>query len=260
MEDDTTPRTLKTIERTVQLIEVLYERGGGRVTELSEELGLSPASVYNYLETLEQNRFVAKDGAQYRLSLRFLNIGGKVRHQHPTYKLAKSKVSQISRKTGERAQLMVEEHGRGIVICTETGENAVVTDTFVGKVSYLHASAAGKAILSQFDEASVAAVIDRWGLPKFTENTINTEEALVEELAEIRERGYAFNDEESIMGLRVVGVPIVDKNSTVLGALSVSGPTHRLKGDTYRQEIPEILLGAANEIELNITYSDANLR
>lgn len=255
MNHGTNPRPLKTIERTAEIIEALQRHGSGRISILAEELGLSPATVYNYLATLEQNRFVVKEGAEYRLGLRFLNVGGGVRHRHAAYKLAKDKVAQISEQTGERAQLLVEEHGRGVVLCIETGENAVAADTFVGKESYLHASAAGKAMLSRFDKDRVDAVIERWGLPKVSENTIVTEDALCEELATIRERGFAFNDGESIQGLRAAGVPIVDETN-VLGALSLSGPAHRMKGDLYREEIPDILLGAANEIELNLTFGD----
>lgn len=251
---NTEPRTLKTIERTIMLITYLMENNSGRVTEMADELDTSPSTVYNHLMTLEQNRFVIKEGEEYKLGLRFLSVGGWVRDNRQVYTLAQEKVRQIAEKTGERAQLIVEEHGRVIVLSTETGEDAVVADTFAGKASCMHASAAGKAILSRESPEYVDKVVDRWGLPALTTNTITDRDQLHAELRDIHDRRYSYNDEESIQGLRAIGAPLVGPNEDVVGALSVSGPTRRLKGARYREKIPNILLGAANEIELKIEY------
>lgn len=254
MKDSGEKRSLKTIERMISIVNTLQERGGCGVTDVSNELDMSPATVHNYLSTLEQNRFVVKEDSEYRLGLRFLNIGGYVRDQYDILPLAEPKVKQIAEETDERAQLLVEEHGRAVVLCKETSPNAVVADTVVGKTSYLHASAAGKAILSKIPDDRVDAIIDRWGLPEQTENTIVNREELFKELSEIRKQGYAYNNEESIKGLRAVGVPVVAPDKGVLGGISVSGPANRMKGDWYRKEIPNLLLGEANEIELKSAY------
>lgn len=254
MKNSDQKRSLKTIERMIRVIDTLQECGGGGITDIANELDMPVATVHNYLSTLEQNKFVVKEGTEYRLGLRFLNIGGYVRGQYDVLPLAEPKVKQVAEETGERAQLLVEEHGQAIVLSKETSKNAVVADTIIGKTSYLHASAAGKAILSETSDQRIEAIIDRWGLPKFTDNTIVNREDLFQELSEIREQGYAFNDEESIEVLRSVGVPVVASDGTVLGGLSVSGPANRMKGDRYRDEIPNLLRGTANEIELKSTY------
>nr|WP_321169935.1 IclR family transcriptional regulator C-terminal domain-containing protein [Salinigranum rubrum] len=95
----------------------------------------------------------------------------------------------------------------------------------------------------------------RTWLPELTPHTITDHDEFFSQLDTIRERGYAFNDEESIQGLRAVGVPIRGKEHEILGALSVSGPTHRLKGDWYTEDIPDLLLGVSNELELNIRHA-----
>jgi DNA-binding IclR family transcriptional regulator len=254
MEESTRKRSLKTIERMIRVIDTLQRCGSCGVTDIANELDISPATAHNYLSTLEQNEFVVKKDSKYRLGLRFLNVGGYVRDQFDVLPLAESKVKQIAEDTDERAQFLVEEHGQAVVICKETSSNAVVADTAVGKTSYLHASAAGKAILSKTADDRIDAIIDRWGLPELTENTIVNRDELFQELSKIREQGYAYNNEESIVGLRSVGVPVVTSDGDVLGGISVSGPANRMKGDWYRKEIPNLLLGAANEIELKSTY------
>lgn len=254
MAQQTTGRSLKTIDKTVAIVDALQKNDGGGVTELAQRLGFSPTTVYNHLSTLKKHRFVVQEGDEYRLALRFLNVGEYARDQYDVLSLVEPKLEEIAAETTERAQFLLEEHGRAIVVCKETSPNAVVADTVVGKTSFMHASAAGKAILSAMEDGRVDEIVDRWGLPRLTENTITDQTELFQELEEIRSTGYAFNDEESIEGLRSVGVPILACDDTVLGGLSVSGPAHRMEGSRYSNEIPKMLLGAVNEIELKNAY------
>jgi len=117
---------------------------------------------------------------------------------------------------------------------------------------YLHATAAGKAILAQLSNCRVEEIIDQHGLPTETDQTITDPEDLFEELEGIGEKSVAYSDGESAEGLRAVGVPVFRPNRFVLGAFSMSAPSNRLQGLRYHEEIPAILLGYANEVELNL--------
>lgn len=247
-------RTLKTIERAVQVIETIQELNGARVLEVADELDLAPSTAHGYLSTLEDNRYLVKKGEEYHIGLKFLNVGGYASHREEGYTFANQKVKELAGETGERAQFIVEEHGRGIYLHTETGNKAVQIDARIGKENYLHASSAGKMILARLPRSRVEEILDRWGLPQLTENTITTRERLYEELDQIRDRGFAFNKEESVSGLRAVGVPVMTPRGTVLGALSVSGPSNRMQEEWFHQELPKLLLGTVNEIELTISY------
>jgi DNA-binding IclR family transcriptional regulator len=110
-------------------------------------------------------------------------------------------------------------------------------------------------ILANLSRSRVEQIIDRRGLPQVTENTVTSREKLYEELEEIRDREFAFNKEESVSGLRAVGVPVMTPQGDVLGTLSVSGPSNRLQDDWFHQELLKLLLGTVNEIEFKISYS-----
>lgn len=249
-------RTLATTETSLRVVNKLKELDGARVTELAEEMGLAASTVHSHLATLEKTEYVVKDGDVYRLGLRFLNLGEYVRQNNEYYSLAESKVDQLAEETGGRGHFIVEEHGRGIYVYTKSGEHAVETFSRDGRRLYLHQTAAGKAILSALPRERVWEIIDRHGLPQRTRNSITDPEELFEELEAVRERnGIAFNQEEQIRGLRAVGAPVQDANGAVIGALSVSGPTHRMKGERLREDIPDIVLGTANELELGIEYA-----
>jgi hypothetical protein len=99
-------------------------------------------------------------------------------------------------------------------------------------------------------EQRVETIIDEWGLPAATENTITDADVLLEELSTIREGSVAFNHQEQLDGVRAVGVPVDGSDGQVVGAFSVASPANRLTDDRFETELPEILLGVANEFEL----------
>jgi len=246
--------TLETLNRTIQIVEALEELDGAGVTELADYLDLPPSTIHGYLSTLEENRCLIKEGKEYNIGLWFLVQGGYASVRKKGFRLAKQKVKELATETGERAQLHVEEHGRGIYLHTESHENAVQIDARIGKETHLHASAAGKSILANLPERRVDEIIDRWGLPLITAHTITDRDELEDELESIRKRGFSFNYSESVEGLRACGVPVTNPDGSILGALSVSGPANRMQGDWFEEELPQLLLGSANEIELNIAY------
>ncbi|WP_232702253.1 IclR family transcriptional regulator [Halobacterium wangiae] len=254
MTDADTP-TVKSVETTFRIIEALHERGGAGVTELASELSAPKSTVHNHLQTLERNEYVVNDEGTYRVGSRFLELGAHARDRRDIYEVARPEVDRIAEETGELSGVVVEEHGRGVFLHRAKGENAVHVDTYAGKRIYLHGAALGKAVLAHLPEARVDDVVDRHGLPALTENTITDRQVLREELAQIRETGIAFDDEERLDGLRSVGAAITSEDGDVLGAVSVAGPTSRLRDDRFREELPAVVRSAVNVIDLNVTYS-----
>jgi len=249
------PTSLKTIERAFDIVEWIQKNNGARVSEVAAEFDLPRSTAHNYLSTLFQQNYLTKEGDEYNISLYFLCLGGHAANNKKVFQMAKPKVQEIANETSERAQFVAEENGRGIYIHESMGDRAVQTDVRIGKLCYLHTTSVGKAILAHLPDDRIQEIIGTWGLPKATENTITEEEELFECLEGIRNRGFAFNKEERIKGQRAVGVAIEDANGETVGALSVAGPTYRMQDDWYNEEIPNLLLGIKNEVELNLTYS-----
>jgi len=248
--------TVATTGTTFEILDALREQRGARIGELSERLDPAPSTIHRHLATLLKHGYVLKRGDEYEVSLKFLKIGCEKRRHNPVYEMAREKVDLLAEETEERAQFVVEERGKLVYLYYSTNSNAVQTDGTVGKHRLLHYSAAGKAILAALPDRRVGAIIDRHGLPAKTDNSITDPEELRTELAEIRDRGVAFNDEESVEGLRAVGSAVQGPAGETFGALSVSGPAHRMQGNWYESELPNLILGIANEIELNVKYTD----
>jgi|AntRauTorcE11898_2_1112593.scaffolds.fasta_scaffold01569_6 DNA-binding IclR family transcriptional regulator len=246
---------IKSLGTAFRIIDALKQNGGGGVTEIAAQTGLSKSAVHKHLTTLAAHGYVVKEGEQYRLGLQFLDLGGHVRDQFPSTTIIKTKVRELAVETGEVAQCMTEQNGKSFVLYREAGTNGVPSRTRPGTQMYLHQTASGKAILSQLPIERVDQIIDRHGLPRATEATITDRDELVEELESIRERGVAYSVGESTRGLYAVAAPMTKPDGTVLGAIVVSGPNHRMRGAPMDEEYPDLLLSLVNEIELNIAHS-----
>jgi len=250
--DDVTVQATKT---SFKLLEALNELGGAGVTELANELGLPKSTVHNHLNTLRDAEYIVREGDTYHVGLRFLKLGEHSRNRLRIYETASPEVDNLAQQTNELANLAVEEYGRGVYLYLSEAERAVQLDTYAGMRIHLHCTALGKAILAHLPEEKIEEILDTHGLPERTPNTITDRDELLEELEETRDRGYAYDRQERLQGLRCVAAPITMPEEGVVGALSIAGPTSRMKGDRFHEEIPQRLLDAANVIELNMTYA-----
>lgn len=244
---------IKTTKTVFRIIEFIRAGDGARVKELSDELDLSRSTIHNHLSTLEHLGLIFKKDHTSHISLRFLDLGIYARDRLDIYNVGASRVDELAEETGGMARLFVEQGNRGIIIHESSGKHAVKTIGRIGRHEPLHAIAAGKVMLSEMSLERIQDIVDEQGLPKVTENTITDRDELVEELKQISDQGYAFNDNETIDGLRAVASPITVKN-TVHGAIAVAGPTNWMRGERFRDEIPAAVLEAANEIELKLKY------
>lgn len=251
----TAKNPIKGAEKTILIVQTLKEMDGAGVTELADRLDLSKGTVHDYLSTLREHNYVVKEGDTYYVGLGFFELGEYARNRIRIYNVAKPEVARLAEETGELANLLYEEHDLGVYLYRARGENAVKLDTHTGKRRYLHNTALGKAILAHLPEERVEEILDRHGLPPATPRTITNREDLYEELDTIHERGYAYCNQERVEGLQCVATPLMSRTGRVLGAISLAGPTTRMKGKRIQEELPERLLQAANVIEINVNYA-----
>jgi len=249
-----TTTNIAATKTSLDILKALRELDGAGVTELATAVGVSKGTIHNHLSTLESEGYVVKDGTTYRLGLQLFSLGSYTRRQTNIYEVAKPEIDALADETGEVANLMVEENGRGIYIYIARGDRAINLDTRIGSRQYLHTSALGKAILAHLPDERREAILDQHGLPAETPNTVTDREALAEELEKVRERGVAFDGEERAENIRCVAAPVLDTEGDVLGAVSISAPATRLKNERMEQTIPERIQDTATIIALNSSY------
>lgn len=221
---------LSSVANAVRLIKAFsdeeYEIGIGR---LAKRLGLAKSTVHRLASTLlaegmlEQN---AEDG-KYRLGLALFEVGALVRRKMDFTAEARPFLRMLMVKTGETVHLAVLDRGSVLYINTHESRQAIRMSSTVGTRAPVHSTAVGKALLAFQPVETIDRVVAR-GLPSSTANTLTDPRALRRELAAIRARGYAVDDEESEVGLRSIAAPIHNHSGDVVASISIAGPVHRM--------------------------------
>ena len=233
---------LSSVANSLRLIRAFsedhYEIG---ISDLAKRLGLAKSTVHRLASTLldqgmlEQN---AGDG-KYRLGLALFELGTLVRRKMDFTTEARPFLRTLLEKTGETVHLGILDHDSVLYVISLESKQALRMGSKVGTRVPVHATAVGKALLAFQPEEEIARIIAR-GLPASAPNTIADAKALQRELAGIRARNYALDDEESEVGLRSIAAPVRNDSGNVIAAISIAGPVHRLTRKT--------LLGWAREL------------
>lgn len=236
------------------VVESLKELDSATPAEIAAEIGRSEATVSHYLSWLREKEYITQQGGEYQNGLKFLDIGERVKYGTGIFDIAAEQVDGLAEQSGELALMSVLEHGQNVLLYKSHGVDAIQTSHEIGLREPLHCSGLGKAILSELPGEQVERIVDEHGLPAFTEHTITDQESLFEDLERTHERGYAIDDQEAKPGLRCIAAPVVIEERDLYGAVSVTAPQSRMKGERFEESIPELVTGAANVIEVNSIY------
>lgn len=249
---------VKAIGTTLEILRVLRETNGAGVTEVANELDVSKSTVHDHLATLRDRGFVEKNGTTYDLGLSWLRFGGHARDNLELFQHAQVPVLELAQETEELALVSAYHRMQSIPIYHARGAKAVTTDSYAGLELPIHCTATGKAMLAALSDADVETILDSVTLEAHAKNTIVDKGELWAEIERTRERGYSLDDEERIDGLRGIGAAVTHESTgTVLGGLAITGPTHRIDGDRYTEEYPQLVANMAREIEINIRYQQS---
>jgi DNA-binding IclR family transcriptional regulator len=229
MKTKTPKHTVRAVKRVIDILESFnYEQFELGLSELSEKVGLPKSTLYRYLETLKERRFITQDPetGKYRLGMRLLELGYMVQNNSDLRKLAHPYLKKIADETKMTVHLCVldEERGVGVYIDKIENPNARVSYSQLGKTIPLHTGGVGKALMAYLPEEKVKEIIQKYGLPRLTPNTITDPDMLMKTLQEIREKGYSVDNEEVALGVRCVAAPIRNANGDVIASISISGP------------------------------------
>lgn len=217
------------LDRSLDVLELIAERGEAGAGEISQELGLPRASVYRLLNTLETRGYIARAprSRRFRLGLAIQALASQG-GTSLVVSLAAPALADLCMKTGETANLGVLSGGRIFYGASRDGPRVPRMPATVGEEIEPHATAIGKAILALVPSRERATLLGPAPYAAFTDRTITSTEQLERELAITAERGYAVDDGEIAVGAVCIAVPILDSNGYPVAALSISGITARL--------------------------------
>lgn len=238
--------TIKSLDRALTILRTLAERDQANLSALAHALGESPATVYRVLMTLAQHGIVESDEAlqTWHIGPGAFLIGSAFLRRTSLVERSRPVLRALMEQTGETANLGIERDN-AVLFVSQVETQAPIRAFFPpGTLSPLHASGIGKVLLASFPAERVAALLSA-GLQSFTPHTLATPAALISDLAAIRTRGYAIDDQERNEGMRCIAAPIRNAHGEVIAGISVSGPTSRVR----TEDVPKLaaqVIAAAN--------------
>jgi DNA-binding IclR family transcriptional regulator len=239
---------VKSAARVLEVLELLGQDGARySLAEMASAMSVPKSSLHAILRTMQARRWVDLDpsGTRYSLGLKALLTGTAYLQGDDVASLAGPVLDNLAEETGEAVHLGRLDGINVVYLAKRESRHALRMYSAVGRRLPAHATALGKAVLSQYDAAEVQRRLD-WPLARLTPDTVTDPDELLEQLADARLRGWALDDGENSVDIRCVAVAL---GPTPGGgdALSCSAPRSRM-GDTRLEEVARAVTEAAHAL------------
>lgn len=244
---------VQSVERVFELLELINDAGGEvTLSELAASTDLPLPTIHRLLRTLLGKGYVRQlPNRRYVLGPRLIRLGEGANRQLGA--LARPQLKHLVDALGETANMAVLDSDMVVYIAQVPSLHSMRMFTEVGRRAHTHDTGVGKAILAQLDDESVRRIVGRAGMPTPTTKSIASIDALLDELAVVRRRGYAVDDGEQELGVRCFAVAVPDSPTPT--AISVSGPISRVDED-FAQRVVPLLIAAAQAISGDLNVAD----
>ena len=247
---------VKSLIKALRILEELGESGGRGVTELGKRLGIRLSTVHRLLGTLKGKGYVLSDPAtsRYYLGGMIARLGDAISRQSPLLRYGTVAVEELSQECNETVNLGILDGTDVIYVARHESTHTLRTSIAVGGRWPAHATALGKAIVSDLSEAEILNLYKGVKkLRKLMPNTIDNVKDLLAELAIVRREGIAEDNEENSVGVDCLAVPVRGASGKTVAAVSISAPKARMTPEHIRS-LNVSLLRAGAELSAKLGF------
>lgn len=255
--EETGKNPIQVAERLFQVIECLAENGPMGIMDLSAQLGFHKSTTHRLVTSLQYMGYIRQDeeSLKYALSLKFLEIGGKILEQTNMASLVHPSLKKLSEQTGETVHLVRREGTEAVYIDkVESNVSSIRMVSRVGSRIPLYCSGVGKALLAELPDPEIREIWNSSEIVSLTPYTVTKFQDLMERIGTVRKVGYAMDDEENEEGVRCIAVSIPDYHKEPVYALGISAPVSRMT-DARIAELAVDVLAFKKELEKTLGFS-----
>jgi len=228
--------TVQSVERVFELLEIIADAGGEiSLSDLAATAKLPMPTIHRLLRTCVTLGYARQlPSRRYALGARLIPLGERAGRQ--LGRVAQPRLVELVRELGETANMALLDGDQVVYVAQQPSPHAMRMFTEVGRRASLHDTGVGKAILATMTDDEVRRIVARTGMATPTVKSHSTPASLLDDLAEIRRRGYAIDDQEQEMGVRCYSVSVPGASTPI--ALSVSGPLARVDEAFGQRAVP----------------------
>ncbi len=226
------------------------------LAKLSRETGMNKATALRYLAVLESRGVAERKSGGWSLGLALYELGTRVPVRSLVVERVRPFVERLARETGESVNLAMLAGGTAVYLDRAESDRSLSMRSVPGDRLPLHCTGVGKAILTLLSDDRIRAILGPGPLSRVNERTLTDPSDVIKEINRTREIGYALDREEYETGLTCMALPLGLPDADFYGAMSVSGPTARMRDPAARDRMLEALktatAGAQAALDLHI--------
>lgn len=218
------------------------------VTDVADILKVNKSSASRLLQTLSSYGYVQRHNES-----RAYILGPKMSTAAPAGSktvlrdLARPFLYQLMKLSGECAHTAIVAQGQALIIDDVESASSLRVSGGLGRIELPHCTAVGKCLLA-FTDLEIPRE-----LPQLTPRTISNHSKFRLHLEEIRQQGYAYDDEENTEGVRCLAAPVYDQSEAVVACIGISGPTVRMTLERIADYVT-MVLDASKELSSSLGY------
>jgi IclR family pca regulon transcriptional regulator len=243
----TDPSFMTSLARGLAVVRAFSDSRG---PQISQKTGIPRAAVRRCLHTLKQLGYVDAELNNFSLRPKVLTLGYSYLSSTPLTVSAQPCLDQISRKINESTSLAVLDEGEVLYVARSATSRVMSVALNTGSRLPAYCTSLGRVMLAHLPPEELDAYLDRVKLKPMTKNTIVSQKKLRAVLAEVRQAGFAINDEELELGLRSIAVPVRGASGKVLAALNCGAQAARVSVEQLEKEFLPVLLRGAQELSV----------
>jgi IclR family transcriptional regulator, KDG regulon repressor len=223
-------KSIASVQRALDILNLfnngLVELGN---TEIAKLVNLPVGTASGLIYTLKINNYLDQNpiNRKYRLGLKLAERASVLFDQLDLRKIAEPYLAEIRDWCGESVNLAVRDGNEVVYIERMFGNHSLGIRSELGRRGWLHSTSLGKAIVSFLPDVERTALFSNYFLYQVTPFTITDKDLLENELQNIKQRGYALDEQENELGGRCVGAPVFDRFGYPIAAISISVPIQR---------------------------------
>lgn len=251
---------VQVLDRSVAILQALADSDTDLgPAEIAHRLSLHKSTIHRLLVVLERHSLVTRETAngKYSLGLRLFELGTRAVSRLDLRKHAQPLLERLVVETGETAHVCVLDNGEMMSVSNAESPRTVRTPSTLGRRTPVHCTSVGKALAAFLPERALDDLLGQRPMRAYTRNTVVTRAALLEQLVEVRQRGYAVDDEEIEEGLRCVGAPVRNYSRQVVASISIAGPAYRISRDRI-PALARVVMSAAGDLSAELGYRPAS--
>jgi IclR family transcriptional regulator, acetate operon repressor len=223
-------RPIGTLNKTLRILELVCGSPKGlRLKEVSEKTGFNKSTAYRFLTHLAREGYLVRNGGQaYVLGVKFIEMAARGNWVEGLRSIAWPFLLDLQRATSETVNLAILNQDAVLYVEVLESPHAFRLVSTPGMKRPLHCTALGKTLLAFLPAGEQGRLLAALTYERITPRTITSPARLRKALASIRERGFAVDDEEAVVGARCIAAPILDSKQRAIAAVSIAGPVGRI--------------------------------